>query len=562
MKVISLRGALCFVHALICFCALALLAWCPASVAQDTGAPGPMARTLARYPSDQAEVTRLKSEYPHVVELLEKGEALAGSGDVTGALAMFNLAAEEYPHSALVSRRQCEALSSLGRRAEAVQACGQAMQEAPIPLNTRAAVRASLAGTEPLSASDLVHALQLAAIERHRRPEEAWGYAALCDVGERIGDEAMLKYCLGELLRIAPNDPTTRRVLDELSPPWWMAATWLVIAFAMLGTVAHALWHLVRRSRRRAHAAAVIGLIVFGGSLSTVRAKAESPPPASAKEEQSPAPALHKNPDDLSEWKINEEFPDSEVPGEGARNRNPLEFGYWLQDVTARALKASKAGDHETAIKFFKALAKAVPDRAIAFSKLCTEYAAIGQRDNAIVACSEALLREGVLLSDYAQYVHVVLDKSGPLNDKEVAALTDVVKHVRGDPNGGDAAATELECEIAVKMRDVSRLQQCTSAMGARAPNAAKTVTYEWSLAMVQGRYEDAERLIQRAKESSMSPDGITQMERETTRERSRHRMALLFGGGSALLVLAALALAVGAFRRRSPVSHPIPQES
>ncbi|MDP8999680.1 MAG: hypothetical protein M3O46_06170 [Myxococcota bacterium] len=549
-------------RALIGLCVLGLFAWGAPALAQPARVFGTMGRTLARYPVDQAEVARLKPEYPHVVELLEKGEALAVSGDSTQALGMFNLAAEEYPHSALVARRQCEALTVLGRRAEAVEACRDAIQQAPIPLNTRAAVRASLAGTEPLSAADLAHALQLAAIERHRRPEEAWGYAALCDVGDRIGDEAMLRYCLGELLRIAPNDPTTRRVLDELNAPWWMAAAWVVIAFAILGTIVHAIWHVVGRTRRRVHTAAMIGFMVFAGALSTAPARAESTPASPAEDEHPPAPALHKNPGDIGDWKINEEFPDSEIPGEGARNRNPLQFGYWLQDVTARALKASNAGDHETAIKFFKALAKAVPDRAIAFGKLCTEYAAIGQRDNAIVACSEALLREGVLLGDYAQYVHVVLDKSGPLNDKEIAALTDVVKHVRDDPNGGDAAAVEIECDIGVKMRDASRLQQCTYAMSARAPNAAKTLTYEWSLAMVQGRYEEAERLIQLANEGSMRPDGLAQMERETARERSRHRMALVFGGASALLLIAALALATAAFRRRSAVSPPITQET
>jgi tetratricopeptide (TPR) repeat protein len=514
------------------------------------------ARPLTRYPVDVQELARLTPQYPQVVDRLQRGEALAIAGDMNGALKLFEEASADYPYSGLVWRRRCEALTVLGRRAEAFKACREALQQESSHLNVRAAVRSLFAGPDPLRASELAEALLLGGMERHRFPGEPWGYADLCDVGERLGDEVMLQYCSGELLRIAPNDPATERALAMLRPPWWVAAGWLAIALASAATLAHALWRLARRPRRRAPTAAAVSLLLLAWGTYAPPALAQGEP-ASAAAAASGAPAASaqprpkKNPDDLSEWAIDDEFPESSIPGEGARNRNPLEFGYWLQDVADRALKASKRGDHEKAIKYFKALAKAVPDRATAFGRLCAEYEALQKRDEAIVSCAAALTRDGVRAEDYLRYVHVVLAKPDKLNEKDLGALADVIKHVKEDPNNQDLA-DELECEVGVKTQSARRLAPCVAALAARAPNDPKTLTYEWALAMVQDRYDDARQLVDRAKASSMKPDGIERMERETQRDQSRHRMNLFLGACSVVLALVAAAIALRTLRRRS----------
>ncbi len=536
-------------------------------MAQEPGAGGARP-ALARYPVDQAEIARLKPQYPHVVDLVERGEALAVAGDMTQALAMFKQAFDEYAYSGLVKRRQCEALTVLGRREEAVKACRDAMQYSPIPLNFRATVRALLAGTDPPSARDLAQAMQLGGIERRQRPDEPWGYAALCDVGERLGDEAMLQYCSENLLRMAPNDPTTRRVLAELHSPWWVGAGWLAIALSAVATLAHALWSAALRPRRRPERAAVVSLVLLAASFSATVARADDPSPASAEPAPSAQPAgppsPRHNPDDLgTEWTVNDDSPDTNIPGEGARNRNPLEFGYWLQDVTARGVKASEEGDHEKAVKYFKALAKAVPDRAVSFGRLCAEYEALGKRDAALLACSAAITRSGVLLSDYERLVHLVLAKPDRLNEKEVATLAEVVQHVREDPNGGDLAAVPMECDIAVKLRDASKLQQCITALASVNPKDARTLTYEWALAMVRGQFDEAQKIIDRAKSTSMKPVGLEAMERETARDQSQHRkIQLLVVGGGALLVLGATLIVLAMRRRSPPLPTPASQAS
>jgi tetratricopeptide (TPR) repeat protein len=571
-KPVSPRGVGPLARALSVAAAFALPLWAGAALAEPAAdtAPAPGSPALARYGADEAEITSLLPTYPHAVELLQRGEAVALAGQVDQALALFQRAADEYPNSGLIWRRQCEALTALGRRTEAVGSCQQALMLAPTPLTVRAAVRAQLTGAAPLSALDLTHALQIAGLERHRRPDEPWAYAALCDIGERIGDEAMLEYCSFELLRIAPNDPTTRRVLAELRSPWWVGGGWLLIALAALGTLAHAIWQLARRSRPRAGAAAVAAIALIAGVIGIAAparaqdaaAKSAAPAGHDASAAAAATPPVGKNHNDLGDWKIDDEFPDKNIPGEGARNRDPLQFGYWLQDMTARALEASKRGEHRSAIKYLTALVRAVPDRAIGYSKLCAEYDAIGERDRAIIACSAALINQGTSLADYALYLRVMLNKPERLNDKELKALGLVIDHVRQDSGGGPTVAAEMDCNVGVKMKDADRLRQCTSVLALNEPDSPKTLAYQWSLAMVEGRYDEAKATIQRAREAEMQPEGLAKMERETIEEQSRHRMTLWLGGASALLVLAAGALGFFAWRRRSPPLQPTAQTS
>ena len=514
------------------------------------------ASALTRYPVDQQEIARLTAEQPHVAGLLQQGETLAVAGDLDQALRVFGRAAEEYPYSALLQRRRCEALTVLGPHADAVKACLDAMQYGSSPLTVRATVRAFLSDEDALSAGDLAGALMVAVAERRRMPQEPWGYEALCEVAEHVGDEVMLQYCSAELQRLAPEDPTTRRVLAELSPRWWVGGAWLVIALALMVTALHALWRALRRPGRRTQAAAVAGLLCLAVTDSTP-ARAEGAPQPSASV-QTP----RRKGDDLTVWTIDDELPESNIPGEGARNRNPLQFGYWLQDLTARAGKASEGGYHQTAVKYYRALAKAVPDQAIAFSKLCAEYDALGNRDDAILSCAAALIRPGVVLNDYFRYVHVVISKPGRLSDKDLSPLLDVISHVRADPGGGNQAADELECDVGVKTKDISRLEKCTASLANVAAKDPKTLTYQWSLAMLRNHYDEAESLLARVKESSMKPEGLAQMDRETRRGRFAHRMRTWLVAIGVGTLLGAFGWALLSRRRRSVSQVPTPQAS
>src|SRR4029078_11026008 len=69
--------------------------------------------------------------------------------------------------------------------------------------------------------------------------------------------------------------------------------------------------------------------------------------------------------------KINDADHESSIPDDKTKNANPLEFGYLLQDLLVRAEDAKKEKDYQAVIRYDRAIAKGVPDRAKGWGKLC-----------------------------------------------------------------------------------------------------------------------------------------------------------------------------------------------
>ena len=82
----------------------------------------------------------------------------------------------------------------------------------------------------------------------------------------------------------------------------------------------------------------------------------------------------------LSKWHVDREHPEANSPTVKDRNADPLEFGYWLQDLVWKAERAAKSGDHALAAKLYMALATAVPDRAIALLLLACQEIRVARR--------------------------------------------------------------------------------------------------------------------------------------------------------------------------------------
>jgi hypothetical protein len=68
---------------------------------------------------------------------------------------------------------------------------------------------------------------------------------------------------------------------------------------------------------------------------------------------------------------IDEHDPEASVPTPEQAMRNPLEMGYLLMDLIARAEAATQRGDHAAAVRYHRAIVKAVPARALAHANLC-----------------------------------------------------------------------------------------------------------------------------------------------------------------------------------------------
>jgi tetratricopeptide (TPR) repeat protein len=480
----------------------------------------------------------MREKSPRAAQLFQEGEALVAKGALAEAEAIFQRGHEAYPEGSLLWRRDCEMRTAMGQRKEAILACSEALERLHSGISERALASAFIDGPSPPTNGDLYQAWLVMDRARNNPLGQVTLAATKCDLAERIGDGIMLQQCSDELGRIAPNDSATKRASAALSAFGPRAGFWIgwgAVLAAVLLTLIDAFRQM--RLRRRPGAPAAVLLASLLCTLVTLRADAKPTPGAN-----------------LSKWPVNLDNPEDGIPNEKDRNEDPLNFGYWLQDVAANAEIKSKAGDHETAAKLWAALGKAVPDRAVSYIKLCEEYELMGDLTRATSACGDALLRDGLRVQDYTHFVKVMLAKPGELREKDVKALDAVLDHMKADPGGRDFVP-DLECQVGAKTSNVAQLRECTTVLSVRAPDDAKTVTYLWALALAEGRFDDARKLGDRAKAAGVSGESVAAMERLTAANEARHRRTLVSLAAAALFAagLAFLSRKLWRLYRRQP---------
>jgi tetratricopeptide (TPR) repeat protein len=508
------------------------------------------ARAVVRDGWDQRDVEAMRAKSPRSVELLEQGEAKATAGAFGEALDLFQRAEREFP-TALVLRRECEALTALGRRNEAVETCSRVTAAAQTGTNLRAFVRAHVDGPARPTPSDLIQALTIMGVVRNRGRGAATAPAMACDIAATIGDGPMLQHCAAELERVAPNDPATKRanaLLSARCPPMRFWAGWTAIAAAVVLTILHALRRAA--SRMRIGKAAVAVAITLFALAVPVQVRAADAPAASAQAPAVDAPKPVETPHGwLSKWKIDDNEPAKSIPSDENRDKDPLEFGYFLQDLILKGELASKRGDHIASARFYDALSQAVPDRAVSFSKACDEYEAAGDITKATNACGQAIAHDGTRVGDYVHFVHLVLaGNPGQLTVQELQATRTVIDHMKTDDAGRDAAY-DLECEVGARAFNVEMLRECAGILNSRAPDDLKTIRYRWALAVLEGDYAEAHDLIDRA--SSMGAP-VDMWKQQTMKSEKHHRLQVLLGLLAAALLIGAGLAAWPVLRKRN----------
>ncbi len=287
--------------------------------------------------------------------------------------------------------------------------------------------------------------------------------------------------------------------------------------------------------------------------VSTVPAAAWAQPIAAPRDE----PKEEVRPQ-LSKWTIHDLDPVRSIPTPEQRDADPLQYGYFLMDLSDRAEAAIRVGKHKKAIPYFEAMAKAVPNRSVSYAKLCTCYSAMSDWKNAEEQCATALEKEGVTVEDFLRYAQILLEKKADFSANDAKKLTAVIQHVREQvPNG--TLADELECQLGLKLSDAGRLKECTRRLAAAAPNDSKTLTYKWSYALLRGDTAEAKRIIEHARRTAaLPPMALSRMEESTRRSKFARRGPL---GSSWFLVMVGVLVAGGLLaclmvvRRRQPAT-------
>ncbi len=501
-------------------------------------------RLAERHMPDVDELRGLRNQNDSAAQWLVEGERSLAQGRVEKAAELFAKAATAAPNSALVARRHCQALAELGRHGAAIDACRRALSLRPTPMASRAMV-AALLSAKP-NTTELSQALGFAEQLERTIPNEPWGYAARCDVARALGDQTMLQTCVNDLQRVAPGHHETERALATLraqTPGRGVWLGWFVLAAMLLGTGAHAAW---RALGRRRHAPVALGALLLA-SLGAVSSPSRA--------DEAPAQVRAGG---FSKWPVDDADPVKSLPTAADRDRDPLNFGYHLMDLTERAEGAVKRGDFASAARFYEAMVGAVPDEAIGYRKACDLYEKSSNRTKALEFCRGALGVSGATVADSSRYVELVVSQPGAISKEQSQDIADVIRNLRAVPNT-ELALAKVECDLAVRLEDAGRLERCSTVLAKAAPNAASTLSYRWNLALLRQDFAQAEHFALLAKQAAVPAAVTDRMLQQVQEQRSlKSRLARLWQAqGKHLISALTLAALVGALswivlRRRS----------
>lgn len=279
-------------------------------------------------------------------------------------------------------------------------------------------------------------------------------------------------------------------------------------------------------------------------------------------------------PGDISKkFQVNEADPVASIPSDADRDKSPIEFAHFLQDVIARAERALEKKDYATAAKYHEALAKMIPDRAISFSRLCVDYGRLGQPEKAAANCGKAIQLGGAKVIDHIRFVNFTLQKQ-EFTPEDAKAVDASLAHLRtyaaanpqplpGTPpkkeakpeprkpqskeeaiqafaerrqqrlmkeaeeerTGKKAAQlnpmhlpTEIEtlnCQLASRLRDADRLAQCIGGLRKYQATEAQTYPFEWAYAVIKKNSQRANALLRRGKALGIPEETLAAMASE-----------------------------------------------
>src|SRR6187402_2203424 len=188
---------------------------------------------------------------------------------------------------------------------------------------------------------------------------------------------------------------------------------------------------------------------------------------------------------------INDDDPVASVPSVADRNADPLEFANHLQDLIARADGAYRKKDYPQAAKYFEALAREVPDRASAFSRLCLIYAKLGRTEVAAANCAKATRLDGSKVHDHLRFIGLTLRKA-ELSEKDLKEVDASLVHLREY-----SAAHPQTHPDASKAKNVEKSESAAKLARASAPGSAA------GAAPVRSKQEILSEILRRKKDEA-----------------------------------------------------------
>jgi hypothetical protein len=248
-----------------------------------------------------------------------------------------------------------------------------------------------------------------------------------------------------------------------------------------------------------------------------------------------------------TDFDINDADPESSVPSPAEAMKNPLHMGYLMMAFSDRAEAALKANNPAKAAKYYQAMSKAVPDRAVR---------------RAVENCRAALGKGGVLGADHLAFVRAMIKRPGTFSIAEINDVDAVIERLSGELGmaadaRGRRALAELKCQFSLRLAQAARLAACTEELQRLKADQATVLPYAWSLAIAQENLQEAESVLGEAKRAGLPAASIAFMEKGIERAKDARMTKLAdqvkrWWPGAVAIALALAALTVLRSRRRS----------
>jgi tetratricopeptide (TPR) repeat protein len=476
--------------------------------------------------------------------LAAKADAAARGGRPGEAWELYGKAWALDPTSATSARGICRLAIAFGQQKTAGEVCQRALVLGRSAEDMRNRVASWVVGPSPPSMVDLVSASFMADGAVRIAPQQPAGYLARADIALRLGDRELLDASLGDLRRVAPAYEQTKRMIALAAPraSIWVWAGRLAVALAFLVTAGHALGSKWFRPRRAGMVAAAIAAALFA-ALTARPAIAQEPPP-------------RRDIDDAN--------PEASLRSLESKGGDPLAFGNILEELADRGLMATARGDHAAAARYWTAVTKAVPDRAYGFARLCESLEALGQKNEALVACRSAVTRDGASVRDFTHFAELLLSKDGPLTPTERRQVDVAIGQLAKEPRAA-LPTDRLRCDLAAREHDVRELRASSARLTAAAPDDLKTIWCQWALAMETRDRRTADDLVERVRATGTHGKLAVEMQQATLglpgARPTKLARAGRWGASGALAFLLALSLYAGGKRSLGSLRGAAPRD-
>jgi len=455
---------------------------------------------------DYESIFALRDAGPEVTQKLHEADAAYARGEWQKAAAAYAQlptgedGASDGAAARLPLRRRCQALTELGQKSKALEACKQLVNLLiPNAADLQATIAASMLGTGRPSDAELKQVLTMSQRIENLDPDGPWLPAARCAIAERLKDRASLETCTAQLKEMAPQHRSTRHFQQALGqgPRLAMFLKLGLFAALLLGTLL-TLGHRVLSQRRRALATVALPLLVL--LLSWPRRAAAQDfgiiaEPSSGPQYSGPPTEAEAKADEL----------DKELQDETQL----------LSELTDK-IKAAEAlilqkNDWPGALVDYNSIIAKVPYCGRCWRRLCEGYSYVGMPVEGAHACRQVIASPDGNAWDRAMLVHHLL--TGPdrekkeIRDEAARAAADAVKLEPAERWGYDAL-----CEIALSDNDLPALKSCSNKLDQYAPDDRKTLSLLFTVALADKRFGDAEALIERGRKGGLDAGTLAVM--------------------------------------------------